>query len=256
MKRREEFSVAEATSVTVQNRSGSIDVRVGASDRVIVALDGADAGDWDVTQLGGAVSVEPGRGLVRRVRSMRVLIEVPAGSDIDVKSASASVALSGSFGSARVKSASGDVRVGSVARLEVDTASGDMNAAVVEAAASCRTASGDVDLGRIGGRLTVSTASGDVRVGSSAADVEIGSASGDVGIERFDGAAINVKSISGSVSVGLPAGIRVDPDLVTLSGRTRLPEPARPGGPIDRRTVRVGLRTVSGDITIHRVDAR
>jgi len=255
MKRHEEFGVADAASLTVQNRSGSVDVRVGSPDRVVVTLDGADAAGWSVTQLGSAVTVEPGSGLRGRVRAMRVLIDVPAGSGIDVKSASASVALSGALGSARVKSASGDVRVDSATRLEADTASGDLGAVTVEAGASCRTASGDVDLGRIGGRLTVSTASGTVRVGSAADDVAIGSASGDVRVDRFDGAAINVKSISGDVSLGLPAGIRVDPDLVTLSGRTRLPEPSRSAGSPDRRVVRVGLRTVSGDITIRRIDA-
>jgi hypothetical protein len=65
-----------------------------------------------------------------------------------------------------------------------------------------------------------------------------------------------VKSISGDVIVGLPPGIRVEPDITTLSGRTQLPTPVPSTGTEPRRVVRVGLKTVSGDITIRRVDAR
>jgi hypothetical protein len=57
------------------------------------------------------------------------------------------------------------------------------------------------------------------------------------------------------VTIGLPAGIRVEPDISTLSGRTRLPEQSS-AAPTDapRRSVRLKLRTVSGDIEISRVD--
>ena len=55
----------------------------------------------------------------------------------------------------------------------------------------------------------------------------IGTTSGDVRIDRADGSSIGVKCISGDVTLGLPAGIRVEPDISTLSGRTSLPTPSR-----------------------------
>ena len=146
--------------------------------------------------------------------------------------------------------------MGSVARLDIDTASGDATATAVAAVTSCSTASGDVELGRVGGRLTVSTASGDVRVTEADDDVEIGSASGDVRVDRCGGSNVAVKTISGDVVVGLPSGIRVEPDITTLSGRTHFPEPVTASGTELRRVVRLGLKTVSGDITIRRVDGR
>ena len=254
MNRSEEFSVGDRAAIAVEIRTGSVEVRAGSPGRIVVALDGPDVDRWDITQLGDSVSVESSVRGGWRSRSTRVLVEVPAGTDIDVRSASADVALSGEFGTTRIKSASGDVRVGSAARLAIDTASGDASAASVVAATSCTTASGDVELGRVGGRLTVSTASGDVRVDEADDDVEIGSASGDVRVGRCGGSNITVKSISGDVVVGLPSGIRVEPDLTTLSGRTHLPKAAPNRGDEPRRVVRVGLRTVSGDITIRRVD--
>jgi hypothetical protein len=256
MNRHEEFAVGERPSASIEIRSGTLEVRTGAPGRVGVALDGPDVDQWQVTQFGDSVSIEPPSSSGWRSRSTRVLVEVPAGTDIDVRSASAEVALVGDFGATRIKSASGDVRVGSVARLDVDTASGDATATAVATATSCTTASGDVELGRVGGRLTVSTASGDVRVAEADDDVEIGSASGDVRVDRCGGSNVSVKSISGDVIVGLPPGIRVEPDITTLSGRTILPEPVANSGAEPRRVVRVGLKTVSGDITIRRVEAR
>lgn len=253
MNRREEFDVGDRPAVAIEIRSGSVEVRAGVAGRIIVGLDGPDVDRWEIAQLGDSVSIEPSRGGWRS-RSIRVLVEVPPGTDIDVRSASADVVLAGDFGATRIKSASGDVRVGSASRLDVDTASGDASATSVAAVVSCSTASGDVEIGRVGGRLTVSTASGDVRVDDADDDIEIGSASGDVRIGRCGGSNVTVKSISGDVTVGLPTGIRVEPDLTTLSGRTFLPEPSTRRAEEPRRVVRVGLRTVSGDITIRRVD--
>jgi len=63
--------------------------------------------------------------------------------------------------------------------------------------------------------------------------------------------------VSGDITIGLPSGIRVDPDLATFSGKTRLPRP-RPESSapseVPRRLVRVAVKTVSGDITIERAD--
>lgn len=256
MNRHEEFAVGDRPAASIEIRSGALEVRTGGDGRVVVALDGPDVDQWAVAQLGDSVSVEPPSRGGWRSRSTRVLIEVPVGADIDVRSASADVALSGEFGATRIKSASGDVRVGTVTRLDIDTASGDATATAVAAGTSCSTASGDVELGRVGGRLTVSTASGDVRVAEADDDVEIGSASGDVRVDRCGGSNIAVKTISGDVVVGLPSGIRVEPDITTLSGRTHLPEPVPGSGAEPRRVVRVGLKTVSGDIMIRRVGGR
>jgi DUF4097 and DUF4098 domain-containing protein YvlB len=254
MKRHEEFVVGDHPTASVQVRTGSVEVRTGAPDRILVALDGPDTDQWDIAQLGDSVSVTPSSRGGWRSRSTRVLVDVPVGTDVEVRSASADVVMTGEFGAIRIKSASGDVRVGSAARLDVDTASGDATAAFVAATTSCTTASGDVELGHVGGRLSVSTASGDVRVVRVDGDVDIGSASGDVRVECCSGSDIAVKSISGDLVLGLPTGIRVEPDLSTLSGRTNLPAPAPTVGSEPRRVVRVGLRTVSGDITIRRVD--
>lgn len=253
--RHEELPVGEHPSVMIKTSSGVVEARATGTDRVVVTIVGDDADDWVIEQLGDSVTIHPEERRRRRVRSARVLVELPAGSDLDVKSASADVVLVGDLGATRIRTASGNVQTGAVTRLDVNTASGAARATSVSSTASCSTASGDVEMGDVGGRLTVSTASGDVQVARASDDVQIGTASGDVRIRRFEGSSLTVKCISGDVTVGLPAGIRVEPDISTLSGRTRLPDPVPTGSAGDRRVVRIGLKTVSGDITIERVDS-
>lgn len=252
--RREKFVVADRAALDVNISSGSVDVRRGTAGQVVVTIDGSDAADWTVTQVGEVVTVEAPAKRMWGSRPARVFAEVPDDTDVDVKSASADVALAGRLGAIRVRTASGDVRAGDAARFDANSASGVVSVGSVASVASCTTASGDVDIRSVSGRLTVSTASGDVRVASATDDVQIGTASGDVRVDRYDGSSLAVKAISGDVTIGLPAGIRVEPDFATLSGRTTLPTPvASPTLVGDRRVVHVRLKTISGNITVVRV---
>ncbi len=254
MKRDETFDVDGRATVDIDVRSGQVEVRSGTNGRISVSLDGDDVGDWEIDQFGNTVTVRPVNRRSWRDRSVRLLAVVPVGSDVDVNTASADVTLAGELGAARVRSASGEVRADAVVRLDASTASGEIRVREVHTDGTCSTASGDIEIGDAGGRLTMSTASGDIRVTSAGDDLQIGTATGDVRVGRCAGSVISVKAVSGDVRLGLPSGIRVEPDISTLSGRTSLPPPAS-HPPIDNpRHVRVRLRSVSGNITIDRVD--
>lgn len=253
---RYEFDVGDDASFDARVDSGSIEIRNGTVGRIVVTASGGDD-DWVVEGAPSGVSIRPVKRW--RLRSARVVVEVPEGTRIEVRAASATVRLTGAFGETHLQSASGDLLVGTLSAVTASTASGDVRVTDVIADASMTTASGTVEVGHIGGRLTVTTASGDVRAAMVDGDLRVGTTSGDVRIGRSDGAEIAVKSVSGDVHLGLPSGIRVEPDLTTLSGRTQLPAP---GGSVPaegliasaRRIVRVSVRTVSGDITIDRAD--
>lgn len=251
MSRRESFDVVGPVRLDVETRSGSVDVRAGAEGRVVVTIDGASADDWEVTCFAGAVTVRPGWGW--RSRSARVSIEAPAGADVDVRGASTDVTLLGSFGATRLRTQSGDLRADSVIELDANTASGNVRAHTVAGRAVIATVSGDAELMSVGGELLMSSASGDLKAHHLEGDTHVSTTSGDVRIGRFDGDELAVKCVSGDVTLKLPTGIRVEPDISTLSGRTRLPHPAPPDPEIrERRTVRLLLKTVSGNITIER----
>ena len=255
MIRRESFDVSGPAAIEVHNPSGLVEVHVGLDARVVVTIDGAAADEWEVVQVGDSVSIRHNRERGWRSRSNRVHVEAPAGSDLDISTASANVVTVGEFGAARLRTASGNVRVDSLQRLDANTASGNVNARSVAADVVCNAVSGNVELGRVGGRLHSSTASGDVRAHHVGGDIAVGTASGDVAIDCCTGSDISAKCVSGAVTIGLPTGIRVEPDISTMTGRTTLPEPSS-AAPSDepRRSVRLKLRTVSGDLTIDRVE--
>lgn len=264
MRRDEQFTVSGTARLEVDVASGTIRVGVGDEGAVRVSIDAADGADVEVTQMGDVVSVrQPTRWLMRG-RTLQVAVWLPAGSDVTVQSASADVQLRGELGAVRVRSSSGDIDIDVVDRLEVGTASGDVRMHACNGTATISTSSGDVVIGHVGGAFAGSHASGDVRVDEAAGAVDVGTASGDVTIRRCFGDDIAIKTVSGDVTVGLPPGIRVHPDISTLSGRTTMPTPAGSGsagsgsagsgsaGSGSRRDVRLRLRTVSGDIRVER----
>lgn len=253
MRRDERFTVIDHVHIDVELAAGSVLVRTAAAGAVTVSVDAANADDFAIAFLGDTVVVHQGR----RSRSARLVIEVPTGSDVSLKGASVDVSARGALGALRSRTASGDIDADDVVRLDVSVASGEARVGLVRTDATFTTTSGDVVVRSVGGRLAAALASGDLRVEHVLGDVDAGTASGDVTLGRCDGAAIAIRTLSGDIRLGLPSGIRVEPEISTLSGRVVLPQAAPAGSAAtgsDRRPVRVRLRSVSGDIRIERAD--
>lgn len=248
MRRDHTFTVGQDVVVDIELPAGSVSLAAAESGVVSVSVDGSSSDALDMTQIGDSITIRA----KRRGRSARLAIEVPVGTDVDIKGSSVDVVARGALGALRVRSASGDVRADDVVRADVTLASGDTRIEVVRDGADFRGTSGDITLGRVGGRLSASLASGDIRVEDLAGDADIETASGDVVVRQYTGASVAVRTVSGDVRLGLPSGIRVEPQISTLSGKVDLP--ARTGELTtgERRVVRVRLRTVSGDIRIER----
>jgi len=254
MRRDQDLAIVGPARLEVSLGSGSISVGVGDAGSVRVSIDAPDHADVEVSQLGDVVSIRQPSRWSMRSRSVRIAVWLPPSSDVTIDCASADVQLRGSLRAVRLKSASGDLDVDTVERIDAGTASGTVRLHACNGAATINTASGDVVVGRVGGTLAGTHASGDVQVDEAGGSVDVRTASGDVTIRRCLGDDIAVKTVSGDVTIGLPSGIRVHPDISTLSGRTTLP--ARGPAAADagsRRDVRLRLRTVSGDIRVDRV---
>lgn len=254
MSDRRVFTVGERASLDVRTHSSAVEVYVGQPGSVVVTVDQPDR--WNVSNVGDAVVITPVGKLGRRAG--RVAVEVPDGTRVEFRSASADLRIDGDLGAVTVSTASGDLRHhGRCSSLAVASASGDVRCSGVDGDLEVTSVSGDIEVGDIGGRVEITTTSGDVRLGQVAGDLSVGSTSGDVRIRRADGTELELRTISGDVRVGLPTGIRVCPELTTFSGSTRLPEPRRDTGQDDerpRRLVRLTVKSVSGDIDIQRAD--
>jgi DUF4097 and DUF4098 domain-containing protein YvlB len=242
------FAVGQHVVLDIELPGGSVRLTAGRSGAVTVSVDGSTPDTLDIDQAGDSIAIRA----TRRSRSARLAIDVPVGTDVNVKGASVDVVARGPLGAMRVRSASGDVRADDVVRADVTLASGDVRLEVVRDGADLRATSGDITLGNVGGRLSASLASGDLEVGELAGDGDVETSSGDVTIRRCTGTSVAVRTVSGDVRLGLPAGIRVEPDITTMSGKLSLPSPAEAAAGGERRPVKVRLRTVSGDIRIER----
>jgi DUF4097 and DUF4098 domain-containing protein YvlB len=243
------FAVGQHVVLDIELHGGSVLLTAGQGGTVSVAVDGSTPDTLDITQVGDNIAIRA----TRRSRSARLAVDVPVGTDVSVKGASVDVVARGALGAFRVRSASGDVRADDVVRADITLASGDTRLEVVRDGADFRATSGDINVGRVGGRLAASLASGDILVAELGGDGDVETASGDVTIRRYTGASVAIRTVSGDVRVGLPSGIRVDPEISTMSGKVSLPAPADATTSGERRTVKVRLRTVSGDIRIERI---
>ncbi|HEX2356277.1 MAG TPA: DUF4097 family beta strand repeat-containing protein [Micromonosporaceae bacterium] len=282
-----EFPCPDPIDVKIKLPGGLADLSAEERDTALVEVEPYDRGSASVEAAErtlvelreGTLVIEhpPGR-LSGRRGGVRVRVRVPAGSAVDSTVASADLTCRGPFaavtarsasggvtveevaGDLVVSTASGDVRAGSVGgRLRVDSASGDVRAGFVGADAKTDSASGAMEIKMLGGGLTARTASGDCRVGVARRGT------------------IRVDSASGDVSIGVAAGTLAWLDLSSMSGSTHndltMSDPPggdAPGGDAARgdaaggdaagRTAEAALsiqvRTMSGDIHVHRVAQR
>ena len=258
--------------VTLRVRVGPGDVRIEAGDTTQTEVELVPLRDDEVTreaiaaatvsarERSGSTEVvvevdRAGRWLsLGRGPSVGVTVRCPTGTETDVSTASANVTTSGILGDASMKTASGDVALDAVADLDAATASGDVRADVVTGDGSVKSASGDVEIGRAHGRLSVNLASGDTVVREAHGPVSINSVSGHQTLQSVERGEINLKSVSGDVSVGVQPGLGVWIDANSVSGAlsSELPMDEHGGPGEDETAVELRIRTVSGDVRIAR----
>ena len=253
MSRNESWQVGERPSLDVRVPVGTVEVYTGDAGVIQLTIDSTDADDFEVYKTGDRVSVRHPSRWGRRGRHTRMVAHVPAGTDTEISSTSGEVRLRGeSWCRACSHGDRATSQLGDAAKLDATTASGDISCGDVAGDTNISSVSGDCTVRHVGGRLEATLTSGDLRVDMCDGDVLIASTSGDVRVGRCCGSDISVRSISGDVRVGLPAGIRVEAELSTLSGRAMLPDPVPASDHTDRRPVRLQLKTVSGDIRVER----
>lgn len=280
------FETAGHVVVMVENEVGLVEIHASETTVTQVTLEG-DTGAAEETIERATVESRPSGGSDRvrvkiprlhglkfvRRNGVSVRIDMPIGADVVVVTASADIEINGLIGEAniktacghivaddssgdfRAKSASSDISVGTVGgELQVYSASGDVRVVGVEGRAEVTTTSGDIEVGSAADRVDLRSTSGDVRLGDLAGDGKILDVSGEVRVLSCASGRLQVRSVSGDISVGIPEGVHLSVDAHSLSGTVRsdiplgdVPLPNH-GAP----EVILTARNVSGDVVVER----
>jgi DUF4097 and DUF4098 domain-containing protein YvlB len=279
------FQTPKGTRLYVQNQVGLVSITTGQTDETVVRLEAQTPGAEELVERALVeCSSHGGRHLVAvkipkqgprfvRHNPVTVRIDLPAGSDVNVVTASADIEISGPIGEAdfmtasgdvssddiagdfTAKSSSGDCTVGAVGGdLRVQTASGDVRCSAVAGRAVFTTVSGDLEVGAAANQVEVKATSGDVRLGELAQGAKVTNVSGDVRVLVLDEGKLQVRSVSGDVSVGIAAGVDLHVDVETMSGEINsdIALDDSPGTRRGKSRVDVSVRSVSGDVDIER----
>lgn len=187
--------------------------------------------------------------------AINVDVKVPRGSGLNVKSASAPINCHGELDVVSASTASGSITVEHAAEVSVNTASGDSR--VIECVGSVRanTASGDMQLDHVGGDVNAKSVSGDVRITRAGRNVQAGSVSGDVILSEVKTGSTRLKTVSGSVSIGVASGTGVWMDLNTVSGTTSSDLAVGDMPSSSQASLEMRVSTVSGNIDLFRAQA-
>lgn len=252
--RRDSFSFTGRLTAEVITTSGDVELLPGPDGEVVVEIRGGPEDNYVVEMNGSDLIVHPPakRSGKRRYVSSGIKVHLPQDASVNVRVASGDITVAGGLRELIVASASGDLRVNDAIShdLEVRTASGDLRLRSVGGNLTATTASGDMTVDSVGVDLKFNSASGDARISSVVGNVEAKTVSGDMMVDKVEGHSVRVRTLSGSVRLGIPPGRTVDLDMQTLSGSVtnRLQKGA--DAPERRKGLAISVKTVSGDLKL------
>lgn len=269
------FDTPEPISLYVELGSGDLHVAADDVAQTTVTVDGKDADAVTVEQRGNQIVVlEQHRraGLFSTSSELTVHVTLPADSEVAAKLGSADVVGTGRFGTTKLKSGSGDVRLEELGGdALIETGSGDVKVGTATGDLRIKCGSGDVEVERLDGATSISTGSGDVEIGASRGpvlvksgsgnmavneahtDVSLSTASGDLNVGAMHRGVLLAKNVSGGIRVGIPANIPVWTDIHCATGSVRS-NLAGAGQPEEGQDfIEVRAKTISGDIHLEQM---
>ncbi|MFE9957409.1 DUF4097 family beta strand repeat-containing protein [Micromonospora sp. NPDC005299] len=156
-------------------------VQLIAADRADTTVEvlPADASKSRDVKVAEQTKVEYGNGVLRIEASAKnqilgssgfieVTVQLPAGSRVEVKAASADLRAIGRFGDVAFEGAHGAIKLDEAASLRLTTAAGDVTVSRLNGPAEISTAKGDIRIAEaVRGTLVLRTQAGDVSVGAA-----------------------------------------------------------------------------------------
>jgi hypothetical protein len=202
------FDLGDAPSLEIDNFAGSVTVRAGTDGTIrVVATKQArlrsslERIEIDMDERGDGLEIRTRKPPGLSTASVKLEITAPAGTRLDVYTASGSMSVQGLSGDVKLEAASGSVDVRDLSGdVEVDTASGSVEIVDVTGRIDAHASSGSIDARGAMGQVQLATGSGSIEYQ--------GTPQGDC---RF-------VTGSGRITLMLPAELNMEVELDTGSG--------------------------------------
>ncbi|MEV0705723.1 DUF4097 family beta strand repeat-containing protein [Saccharopolyspora sp. NPDC050389] len=277
------FETPEPISATIDVVMG--DVRIVAGDRTDTAVevrptDPSRKNDVTAAEL-TRVEFSDGELLVKTSKrwrhygprdggSVEVVIELPAGSQVQAESAMGDFRGEGRLGECRFRTAMGAIRLDATGPLnaktatgavtvdhvagpaEVATGSGELRIRLVDGAGVFKNSNGGTKIGEIGGDARLSAANGGISVERAHNSVHAKTANGDIRIGEVARGTVTLGVSVGELEIGIREGTAAYLDLDATAGRVHNALDSADAPAESEETVEVRARTVAGDIVVRR----
>lgn len=277
------FDTPEPIAATAYVAAGSIQFTADDRTDTVVEvrprdperdLDVRAADQTEVTCANGVLSVRtPKSTMFGRTGVVDVTVELPTGSRVDLTGAWAQVLGEGRLGDVRVKTSSGDVRLGTTGPLKLTASHGSITVDRVEGMAEITTSSGSLRVGVADGPAILKNSHGTTIVDAATGELRVSGANGDIEIRRAEDSitattahgtlrvgdvargTVDLKTSHGAIEVGVREGTAAWLDVNSRSGQVRNALTASEAPEETEDTVRIHARTRYGNIDILRARA-
>lgn len=275
------FDTPEPINVTMDVAVADVSITAGDRTDTVVEVQPTDPSrDLDVTAAAQTkvdfasgtlvIKGQKPNGYWRKVGSIDLRIELPAGSSVQLTAAVADIRGEGRLGEGRFKVASGQVRLDQTGKLQLSTSAGEVTVEHVMGDAEITTGSGDVRIRKIDGAGAIKNSNGASWVGEVTGDMRLNSANGGIVIDRARAAvaattangsirigevvrgSIGLETAVGELEIGVREGTAALLDVRSNYGTVHSSLKPSDGPGQSDATVEVRARTAYGDILIHR----
>jgi hypothetical protein len=277
------FATPEPISVALDLVVG--DARIAATDRTDTVVEVRPSDPGHETDVRAAeqtrIEYDAGRLLVKAPRQRRlglfgrpgsvdVVIELPAGSQVQGESSVGAFRSTGRLGESRFKTSVGEVELDETGPVDVDTGagtvvidratgpakvhtgSGRVRVGAVDGTVVIKNSNGDSWVGEATGKVRVNAANGSIAVGRAGAGVDVTTANGDLRVDALSRGTAVLRTSVGQIEIGIDAGTAARLDVLTQFGRVRSELDAADSPAPSDETAEVRARTSYGDIVIRR----
>lgn len=250
--------------IQVDNMAGSIEVRSWNKPEVEIRGELGDRVDeLEISKTSGGLRIRVhNQNNQRRLDESHLRLQVPAGVNLELESISADVLVEGLDNSSIVVgTVSGDIEItANTGHLEAESVSGDVSFSGLAPRVTVETVSGEIEVNGASGEVRITTVSGDLLL--QGGELSLGrfeTVSGDleVNVQVSDGGRLSADSMSGNVTILLPAAQQAEFSAQTYSGDIRTDfgsvdgEPGGPGRSLDHTVGNNGavirVESFSGD---------